>query len=74
MDTLEALFPKPQRVERRDGVMICPDVLVIYLENEVPLIHPIAERLQRRLTDLGRDPDGDGCSLGAALYHPALGS
>ena len=55
MDTLEALFPKPQRVERRDGVMACPDVLMIYLENEVPLIHPIAERLQRRLTDLGLD-------------------
>jgi hypothetical protein len=53
MDILETLCPKPQRVERRDGFMSCPDSIVIYLENEVPVIHAIAERLQRRLTDIG---------------------
>ncbi len=53
MDTLEALVPKPQRVERRDGFVVCPNPIVIYLENEVPVIHPIAERLQRRLADIG---------------------
>ena len=53
MDTLDILFPKCQRVERRDGFLSCPDAVVVYLENEVSIIHPIAERLQRKLTDLG---------------------
>lgn len=53
MNALETLFPKPQRVEQRDGFMPCPDPIVIYLENQVPVIHAIAERLQRRLTHIG---------------------
>lgn len=55
MDMLETLVPKPQRVERRDGFVSCPDPIVIYLASDVPLIHSIAVRLQRRLTDIGLD-------------------